>query len=368
VTEARTLNLSLRPKNFGELIGSEEQVAVLQKALAEEHVPVAVMLVGGFGCGKTTIARIFAHEVQGFDCPDEKSFEQFNYKEINAANLTGVDDMRALVSEASVRPFTGKYTVITLDEAQQLSKAAQQLLLKETEKGDSTTIWVFCTTDPEKLLPALRSRCLTVELRGMDNAQRTQLVARCAEFYQHTAPTADLLVALSNRRVASPRSIVMAFEAYHNGMGAEEAVDSVSNAVKPEFHEIAFSVRFGRWDKDIALPWKPPKTAKAVKTLLEDLDTKLKKEAKKESSENEQAEGEEDVSSRPETARALRNVIAAYLKGIVLKSKSVEEQARAADALQILSHCVSPNAFDAGLEYPATIAGIYRVCKKLVGV
>ena len=364
MSDLRTLSISLRPSKFDEVIGLEKQIATLRASLENDHVPVAVLLVGGFGTGKTTLSRIFAREVQGFDFEyEETAFNSFNYWEINAANLTGVDDMRQLVVKAETTPFTGRYLVVALDEAQQLTKAAQQLLLKETEKGASTTIWVFCTTDPEKILPALRSRCLTVELTGMDNAQRTALVARAAAFYEHAADTSDLLQSLSNRRVASPRSILMAFEAYHNGMPAEEAVDSVSNATKPEFHEIAFSVRFGKWGTDTRLPWTPPKTAKSVQSLLKELDAKLTKEAKKERSENELSEGEEDVSSRPETARALRNVIAAYLKGMVLKDGSD----KAADALNILAHCVSPNAFDAGLEYPATVAGIYRVCKKLAG-
>src|SRR5580693_2263010 len=100
------LNITMRPTTFSEFIGEQQAVAALQKKLASGDVPRAIMLIGPFGTGKTTLAKIISRAVQGWDFPADA---QPQIQEVNAANMTGVDDMRELAKSAQVGPMIGTY-------------------------------------------------------------------------------------------------------------------------------------------------------------------------------------------------------------------------------------------------------------------
>jgi hypothetical protein len=363
---ARTLSVDLRPASFDEIIGSEEAVATIQNKLASGVVPNAITLTGPLGTGKTTLALIIARELQGFDFPVDMEPEIIH---LNAAKVRGIDAFKELTSQAEYSPLIGRRRVIILDEAQQLTKDAQNCLLPELEKANSPTTWILCTTNPEKILDTLRSRGFTVALSGMGAQEREALVIRAASHLGYTGPIDGFLKHITARHVVSPRLILMAFETFCAGTSAEEAVANVTQEFAPEYHEIAFAVTFGKWGRAVG-------NKRAVRELLLELDEKLKKAAKekekekaKEKQETEGAEPEngeteiEDMASRPEVAAGLRAVIASFLKGRVLKGNP-QEQDRAAEGIYIITHCIS-GAQDKALEYPATIGGIYRVCRRL---
>jgi hypothetical protein len=363
------LNITMRPKTFSEFIGESQAVSAIQKKLASGDVPRAFMLVGPFGTGKSTLAQIIAREVQGFDF-SKNALPQV--QEVNAANITGVDDMRELVKSASAYPKIGEYGVIILDEAHMLSKSAQNLLLKEFEAPTARTVWIVCTTEEDKILKGLREgRTFKVPLTGMGATEREQLVSRAAQRVGHTGDTKSFLAALTNANVTSPRSVLMAFELFHNGISIADAVGSQSFKGLPEFNEIAFCVVFGKWNDSSFDFRNEAKNLPPIKDLLKALDARLRKKvvttdagSEETSLEREGADiQEEDTMGRPEAARALRAITAAYLKGRVLKGGIVAD--RAAEALDILAKGISPNPFDTGLEYAATIGVLYRVNRRL---
>ena len=117
-----TLNLTMRPGEFDDVIGLENEVAALRAKLDTGDIPRAMLFHGPFGCGKTTLALIAAKYIQGWDFAGNPVVQ-----EINAANITGIDAMRELAYKAASFPMVGKYGVIILDEAHKLSKAAQEL-------------------------------------------------------------------------------------------------------------------------------------------------------------------------------------------------------------------------------------------------
>lgn len=364
-----TLNITMRPREFSEVIGLESQVAAIRAKLDTGEVPRAFMLNGPFGTGKTTLAYIIARAVQGWDFP--ASLEP-QVQEVNAANMTGVDDMRKLCESSQMRPMFGKVGVIILDEAHKLSKPAQELLLKEFESENPSTTWVICTTDPDKLIDGIKAgRCFTVKTTGMDEKQRRELVERAAKELHHDADFSDFLAAVTKARVVSPRKILMAFETYHYGVPAVEAIGAMTYEDLPEYHDIAFAVIFGQWDRDVS-DWRD-KTGKgviikAVGAQLQALDLRLKKKPKdaKPAPETEDEAGvlePEDIQGKPEVARALRAIVGGFLKGRVLKGGAKAETA--ALALDFLAHAVPPNAFE--LEWAVTLAAMYRVNRKLNG-
>ena len=358
-----TLSLDMRPSTFDEIIGLEDIVTAMKNKLGQ-GVPRAIMLAGPYGCGKTTLAWLIAKFIQGWDFDGQPQAQ-----EINGANYRKIDDMRKLAEGCGAYPMVGKYGVIIMDEAQQLTKDAQQILLKELEVRISPTVWIICTTDPEKINSGVRDRCSTFSVRGMDAEKRAVLIARAAAQPEHTGDTADFAAAVTKGKMTSPRKILQAFELYHNGISAQDAVQTMQFAAAPEYFDICMGVVFGQWSKGFILPWivdketGKPKPFKSVAEQLKALDDKLKKKPAADTQAAPDADSdadpveEEDAQGRPEVARALRAITAASLKNQIYKGGAKAQ--RAAKALEKLAHCT---AFaDPSMEFAAMIGGLFSV-------
>ncbi len=178
-----------RPKRFAELVGQEHVVRALTNALETGRVHHAFLFTGTRGVGKTTIARIFAKSLNcergtGADpcgecetCLAIDAGRYIDLLEIDAASNTGVDNVRELIENAQYMPSRGKYKVYLIDEVHMLSKPAFNALLKTLEEPPGHVKFLFATTDPEKLLVTVLSRCLQFNLKRLDEAQiRGQIV------------------------------------------------------------------------------------------------------------------------------------------------------------------------------------------------
>lgn len=143
-------NIEFRPITFEEVIGNRDTVESLQSLLEQENPPRAYLFFGPMGCGKTTLARILAKE---FGCSD------FDIIELNSANMRGIDTSRDIISQINYKPLNGKCKAYIMDEIQQTTKDAQSALLKAVEECPAHCLFIFCTTDPQKIIPTLKSRC-----------------------------------------------------------------------------------------------------------------------------------------------------------------------------------------------------------------
>ena len=167
-----------RPNDFDDVVGQEKTIATLRGMLKRKKISPAILFFGAYGTGKTTLARIFAKHICCLDYDEEncvpcgkcKSCSGFgegnstenhiSVIEINCSESTGIDDIRQLISSSKQKPY-GKYRVYILDEVQKLSVSAQNCFLKPLEEPPAQCVFILCTTDPQSLVPTIRSRCAT---------------------------------------------------------------------------------------------------------------------------------------------------------------------------------------------------------------
>jgi energy-coupling factor transporter ATP-binding protein EcfA2 len=369
ISEQTTLNLTLRPKTFDEVIGLETAVKTIKAQIDSGGVPRAILIHGPYGCGKTTLAHIIARYIQG------PLFDGIPViEEVNGANYKKLDDMRELCKHAGSYPMQGTYSVIIMDECHQLTKDAKACLLKELEVPVSPTVWILATTDPEALNDGVRSRCFTLEVEGLDAVQRHELIARAAAEVKRTEPCDDFEIAVRNHRLVSPRKILTAFEIYHRGTPAAQACGMMLVAASPEHQAIGFATCFGSWDKPTV--WKDRDTGemkevcKPLGQLLKELDERLKKKpaADSDTAEVEDTIEDDDLVSKEAVTHSLRACVGAFLKGQVLptiqkggtfKYKTPEQMERVRTAMQILANFIPTDLYE--LQWSGLMVTLYRV-------
>jgi DNA polymerase-3 subunit gamma/tau len=154
---SKTLYLKYRPQTLEEIVGQEELVKVLTQSAKTDSISHAYLFSGGRGTGKTTTARAFAKEL---------GIHKDDILELDAASNNGVDEIKAISDSVHTLPYFSKYKMYILDEVHMLSKAASNAFLKTLEEPPSHCIFVLCTTDPEKMLETILSRCTKFNLKS----------------------------------------------------------------------------------------------------------------------------------------------------------------------------------------------------------
>ncbi len=256
---SQTLSLSLRPASLDSFIGNTSVTASIKKQLAE-RVPAAILLSGQPGTGKTTLARIIASLVN-------PGVEDLDVENINGASDNGIDRIRELITGAAYCPFSGQKKVVVIDEAHQLTGAAQQALLIPTETDNTSTLWVFTSSNPDKLDKALRSRCVHYALKPMGEAETRALVQRAVENTGSEYDSTTFVAHMVKSRIGSPREILMAWERYSSGTPLAQCVSASEH--NAEYMEIASAIISGDWNKTRTL-LQPIQVAdaKALRTIV----------------------------------------------------------------------------------------------------
>ena len=150
--------LKNRPKSFEEVIGQDSITHTLENSLRTNQLPQALLFSGPRGVGKTSCARILAKQINNLESKNSEDFS-FNIFELDAASNNSVEDIRKINEQVRIPPQIGKYKVYIIDEAHMLSPQAFNAFLKTLEEPPKHIIFILATTEKNKILPTILSRC-----------------------------------------------------------------------------------------------------------------------------------------------------------------------------------------------------------------
>ncbi|MDC0367636.1 DNA polymerase III subunit gamma/tau [Gammaproteobacteria bacterium] len=171
-----------RPSNFEEVVGQSHIIQAITNSIASNKIHQAYIFSGTRGVGKTTLARILSKCLNCLSsdkpvtkpcdsctvCDEIKTGRHLDFLEIDAASKTGVDDMRELLDTVQYKPSSGRYKIYLIDEVHMLSTSSFNALLKTLEEPPAHVIFIFATTDPEKIPKTVQSRCLQLNLKTIN--------------------------------------------------------------------------------------------------------------------------------------------------------------------------------------------------------
>ena len=169
----KSLAVKYRPTTFEAVVGQNVTTKILNKVLEKQTFKNAYLFAGPSGCGKTTLARCFANAINGGVGEPE---------ELDAASNGSVDQVRAIVDAANQRSLTGTYKIYIIDECHAITSAGWQAFLKSLEDAPAYTIYIFCTTEPNKIPATIQNRMQRFNVAKISGQEiRDRLIYVCQQ-------------------------------------------------------------------------------------------------------------------------------------------------------------------------------------------
>lgn len=220
--------VTFRPDNLELLFGQDHLKEALRQWLEKpKTTPQSILLWGPYGTGKTTVARMFAKRLASISG---------DVVEINASACRGIDDVREWIESSRFSPL-GTAKVFIIDELHQMTQAAQSALLKVIEEPPRGLYYFLCTTEPSKLLPAIRSRCVQMEFKLLGRQSALELM----DLIGSGLVSPEIQEEIFRRSRGHARDIVNAVGSTISGKIS--SLDQFQKAVGPGSQEVEYILR-----------------------------------------------------------------------------------------------------------------------------
>ncbi len=233
-----------RPLTFDAVVGQEAITSTLKNAIKNGHLAHAYLFCGPRGVGKTTVARIFAKTINCQqvtdrvepcnECESCKAFSEsrsYNIHELDAASNNSVDDIRNLTDQIRIPPQIGRYSVYIIDEVHMLSASAFNAFLKTLEEPPVHAIFILATTEKQKIIPTILSRCQIFDfnrIRVNDMVEYMQYVAK----EEKIKADPDALTVIANKADGAMRDALSIFDQMVNfagtSFGYKEVIENLN--------------------------------------------------------------------------------------------------------------------------------------------
>ena len=232
-----------RPQKFEDVVGQQSIANTLKMAIKNQKLASAYLFCGPRGVGKTTCARIFAKAINCLnpredgeaceECDSCRSFNEqrsVNIQELNAAANNSVEDIRAIIDQVRIPPQLGKYKVIILDEVHMLSASAGNALLKTLEEPPSYVIFILATTEKQKIMQTILSRCQIFDFNRMEISD---IVGNLQKIAANEGVTAEdeALALIAQKADGGMRDALSIFDQVNNFAQGNITADSVQQCI-----------------------------------------------------------------------------------------------------------------------------------------
>ena len=234
-----SLSVKYRPKIFSEVCSQISIVKILTRQLELNQFKNAYLFCGASGCGKTTMARIFASEInKGCGSPIE----------IDAASNNGVENIRSLTAAANERSLDSQYKIYIIDEAHALTSQAWQAFLKCIEEPPAFTVFIFCTTDPQKIPATILNRCQRFNFsRISSDVIRERLLYICQkEGFTDYSESVDYISKICNGGMRDAIALLEKCAGYSNNLNIQNVLFSLGNYSYDVFFKLINCIIDGR--------------------------------------------------------------------------------------------------------------------------
>lgn len=236
---AQSLAVKYRPTSFDEVVQQNSTIRVLTRQLEMEQFSNCYLFAGSSGCGKTTLGRIFANKInKGLGSPIE----------IDAASNNGVDNIKNIVKEAQERSIDSKYKIYIIDECHSLTNQAWQAFLKCIEEPPTYTIFIFCTTDPQKIPDTIKNRVQRFTFTRISTDRiRDRLAYIChQEGFTNYEEAIDYIAKISEGGMRTAISYLEKCASYNTDLSIENVLNSLGNYSYNTFFNLINAMIDGR--------------------------------------------------------------------------------------------------------------------------